>query len=112
MTQTKRTATLDQKSLEKLVDHIFSTTDMVDRVNFYGWLLSGKSHVQHHRDLALAKAAQVTPQTAYNWTRGVSGCSEAGRLYAKCRALFDSEIEMAKAFGEFINRDLIAEIQN
>lgn len=100
----------DQKSLEKLIDHIFATTEMQDRVSFYGWLLSDQSHVQHHQELALARAAGVTPQTAFNWIKGNTQCPMAGKLYAKCRARFSSETEMAQAFGAFINRDLIAEV--
>jgi hypothetical protein len=96
--------------LEKLIDHIFATTDLQERVCFYGWLLSGRSHVQHHQELALARAAGVTPQTAFNWIKGNTQCPMAGKLYAKCRAQFSSEIEMAEAFGNFINRDLIAEV--
>ena len=99
-----------QISLENLVDHIFATTDPVQRVHFYGCILSGWSHVQHQQELALARAAGVTPQTAHNWIKGNTKCPLAGKLYAKCRARFSNELEMARAFGEFINRDLIAEV--
>lgn len=99
-----------QKSLDKMIDHIYGTTDVLDRVQFYGAVLSGYSHIQHRRDLAVAAAAGVTPQTANNWATGLSECSKLSVLYAKCRHRFASERDMAIAFGEFINRDLLAEI--
>ena len=58
----------------------------------------------------LHSGVKISPQTAHNWIKGNTNCPLAGKLYAKCRARFSDELEMARAFGEFINRDLIAEV--
>jgi len=101
---------LSQRSLEKLVDLILDTTDPADQVRFYGLVLSGHSHVQHRQALALARAGRVTPEAARLWLTGGTGCSCAGRLYLYARLRFDCELEMIRAFGDYINRDLIGEV--
>lgn len=111
MTPEQLATELDQISLEKLVDLVLDTTDPQEQVQFYGWVLSNKSHVQHKQALALAQAGRCHPETARLWLSGANKCTCGARLYGKARARFDSEVSMALAFGEFINRDLIAELQ-
>ena len=96
-------------SLEKLVDLILDTTEPLDQVKFYGWVLSDRSHVQHQQALALARAAGRSPETARLWLNGTNDCTCGGKLLLKSRIRFDGELEMAREFGQFIHRDLLAE---
>ncbi|QAX31299.1 hypothetical protein [Leisingera sp. NJS204] len=112
MTLEQVTAGPGHASLEKLVDLILDTTDPAEQIQFLGWVLSGKSHVQHKQALVLAQMGRCHPETARLWLSGATKCKCAGRLYMKARIRFASELEFARAYGEFINRDLIAEAQS
>jgi len=86
------TCDLDQKSLEKLVDLVLDTTDPQEQVQFYGWVLSGRSHVQHKQALALwprRVAATLKPP--------VSGC--LARTSVRAAVVFSSK----PAFGSTVN---------
>ncbi len=101
---------LDQISLEKLVDLIHDTTSPLQQIQFYGWVLSGRSHVQAHQALALAKHGRCEPETARLWLTGATKCKCGGRLYGKARIRFGSEEDMAASYGVFIGRDLLGEV--
>lgn len=96
--------------LEALVDLILDTVEPESHAQFYGWVLSGRSHIQARQCEALAKYGRVSTEAARLWLKGVNTCP-GGRLYAFTRMRFGSEVEMARAFGEFVGRDFVAEAQ-
>lgn len=95
---------------EALVRLILDTTTPEDQARFFGWVLSGHSHVQQRQCEALGKYGQRTPEAARQWLVGNSECP-GGRLYMYARLRFDTEEEIAAAFGEFIGRDLLREAE-
>lgn len=109
-------ADASQVSLEKLtiaqrevlVRLVVETTMPEEKAQFYGWVLSGGSHIQQRQCEALARYGARSIEAARQWLKGASECP-GGILYGFARCRFDSEEQMASAFGEFIGRDLIAE---
>lgn len=104
----------DQKSLRKFVRAIFKETSEEQRAQFFGWVLSDRAYVQQHWCNAIAETVNVTPQTAHNWISEdhPTKCTKEGQLYAEVRTFFSSEVSMAKAFCEFLKRDLLAELSD
>ena len=97
-----------RKRREALVRLILETTTPEQQVQFYGWVLSDRSHVQQRWCEALAKYGGRCPESARLWIKGASECP-GGRLYMFARTRFSDEEEMARTFGEFLNRDLLKE---
>ncbi len=97
--------------LELLMAVMLDTTAESDRLAFYVVTLAPWSQFpsENKQNIRVAQLTKTTPQTVWNWRAGVTQCSALGRLYGFARTRFDSELDMAAAFGAAIGRDFLAE---
>ena len=94
-----------------LIHLVTQTTEKSDRLGFYISVLApwGECLSEHQQNLRIAALLRTTPQTVWNWRNSLAECNKMGDLYPLARACFATEYDMARAFGEAVGRDFLAE---